>query len=66
MWSIRKNHDPQAKPCGAFGKIIDILPSSTGNIESIIVAFDNPKAGLDQREEFQSIADRYLGEYCKG
>ena len=44
---------------GTFGTVIDILFKDTGEVETIIVAVDNPEAGLEQRKEFKSISEKY-------
>ena len=44
---------------GTFGTIIDILFNKDNEVESIIIAFDNPETGLQQRKVFQVLADNY-------
>ena len=44
---------------GTFGTIIDILFNKDDEVESIIIAFDNPETGLKQRKAFQVLADNY-------
>ena len=43
---------------GAFGTVIDILFTNKGEVESIIVSFDSPETGIEQRKEFKSIAEK--------
>ena len=46
---------------GAFGTIVDIITSEkTGEIDFIIIDFDNPVTGIQQRIEFKSIAEKYV------
>ena len=44
---------------GDLGTVIDIVSASqsTNDVGAIIVAFDNPEAGLEQRRQYQHLAD---------
>ena len=44
---------------GAFGTVINILFNRIGEADSIIVSFDNPETGLEQRREFKNISEQY-------
>ena len=51
---------------GAFGTIVDIITSEkTGEIDFIIIDFDNPVTGIQQRIEFKSIAEKYVEQNGK-
>ena len=48
---------------GALGTVIDILTNEESKaIQTIIIKFDNPKAGREQRETYNSIASQYKEE----
>ena len=44
---------------GTFGTVIDVKVTDTGDTEAIIVKFDSPDVGLEQRKELKAIADEY-------
>ena len=50
---------PDSLVNGTLGTIIDIILDSNGKIEAVIVQFDNPKSGLDQRKDNKEISEKY-------
>ena len=44
---------------GSLGTVVGIELSRNGNVECIVVAFDHPKAGLEQINEHRHVADKY-------
>ena len=42
---------------GRFGTLIDITVTKTGEPEALIISFDNPETGVEQRQEFKLIAE---------
>ena len=44
---------------GRFGTLIDITVTKTGEPEALIISFDNPETGVEQRQEFKLIAEKY-------
>ena len=45
---------------GSLGTVIDVLTTpGGGEVETIIVAFDDPNVGVEQRRKFQSVTNQY-------
>ena len=46
---------------GALGILIGIEESKNGNVDKVIVKFDNPKAGKERRKNYPIFAKKYPG-----
>ena len=44
---------------GCIGTIIDFVKLETGEIKAVIVALDNPKAGIEQRATYKADCFRF-------
>ena len=47
---------------GSLGTVIGLEFTKSGNIEAIVVEFDNSNTGLDQIKEFRHISSKYIGQ----
>ena len=47
---------------GALGTVVGFEFDKRGEVECIIVSFDNPETGIDQRNSFKQLANKYLDQ----
>ena len=52
---------PDSLVNGALGTIIDITFTESKDVEAIIVEFDNPEAGLEQKKDYAELLKNYPG-----
>ena len=47
---------------GALGTILDVIFSDNNEVNAIIIAFDNPEVGMEQRRQFKAICEKYSSQ----
>jgi hypothetical protein len=47
---------------GALGTVVGFEFDKRGEVECIIVSFDNPETGIDQRNSFKQLANKYIDQ----